>query len=523
MKAAIFGVTMSSSQAAPPSDQERETESSLKTGPGPGSESSGVEPQETRSRHVLLIVDDEPGILETLAMTLSDDARVLTAPSGQEALEILEREDVSLVLTDQRMPGISGVDLLARARSLRPDAVRILLTGYADVDVIADAINRARVYRYIHKPWEPNELRLTVKRALEAYDLARENRDLTRRLEEANLRLREENVLLRREAGRRYRFDQVIGQAPAMQRLFDLLERVADTTATVLLTGETGTGKDLVARAIHYQGPRSNAAFVAQNCGALPESLLESELFGHRRGAFTSAVQDKRGLFEVANGGTIFLDEIGETSAAMQVRLLRVLENGEIRPLGSSQSRHVDVRVIAATNSDLRQEVEEGRFRQDLFYRLNVVHIHLPPLRERREDIPLLSEHFLELSNEKLVKRVQGLTRAAIEVLLAYPWPGNVRELANEIERAVALSGSARLIDEPMLSDQLRRSVPVRGPRQAAEGVVETWDLNRAVEGLKRRMIASALEETGTKSGAAQKLGIPRQSLQKMIKRLGIE
>jgi two-component system response regulator HupR/HoxA len=511
---------MSSLQGAPPTDQERDTEPH-ETGPEP--ESSGVTPGEARPRHVLLLVDDEPGILETLAMTLADDARVLTAQSGQEALGILEREEVSLVLTDQRMPGISGVDLLARARSLRPDAVRILLTGYADVEVIADAINRARVYRYIHKPWEPNELRLTVKRALEAYDLARENRELTRRLEEANLRLREENVLLRREAGRRYRFDQVIGQSPAMQRLFDLLERVADTTATVLLTGETGTGKDLVARAIHYQGPRSNAPFVAQNCGALPESLLESELFGHRRGAFTSAVQDKRGLFEVANGGTIFLDEVGETTPGMQVRLLRVLENGEIRPLGSSESRQVDVRVIAATNSDLRQEVEEGRFRQDLFYRLNVVHIHLAPLRERREDIPLLSEHFLELTNEKLAKRVQGLTRAAVEVLLAYPWPGNVRELANEIERAVALSGSARLIDEAMLSDQLRRSVPVRGPRQAAAGVVETWDLNRAVEGLKRRMIASALEETGTKSGAAQKLGIPRQSLQKMIKRLGIE
>jgi transcriptional regulator with PAS, ATPase and Fis domain len=308
-----------------------------------------------------------------------------------------------------------------------------------------------------------------------------------------------------------------------MQDLFDLLEKLADTDATVLLTGETGTGKDLVARAIHYQGARRNAPFVAQNCGALPESLLESELFGHRRGAFTSAVEDKRGLFEVANGGTIFLDEIGETTPGMQVRLLRVLEGGEFRPLGSSEVRRVDVRVIASTNRDLREAVETGRFRRDLFYRLNVVHIHLPPLRDRREDIPLLAEHFLKISNEHLSKEVQGITQPAMDLLLAYTWPGNVRELSNEIERAVALSGSSRLIDDNMLSEHLRGSVPVRPPGEVGAAEMETWSLKLALEGVQRRMIKRALEATGSKSGAAQRLGIPRQSLQKMIKRLGIE
>jgi two-component system response regulator HupR/HoxA len=477
---------------------------------------------ETRLLRTVLVVDDEPGILETLSLTLAEEARVLTARDASEALSVLEREDVALVLTDQRMPGMTGIELLERARSLRPDALRILLTGYADHEVVADAVNRGQIYRYLQKPWEPGELRLTVRRALEAFDLARENRELSRRLEEANADLKRENVLLRREAGHRHRFDAIIGRSATMERLLDLVEKVSGTTATVLLTGETGTGKELVARAIHYHGPRSEAPFVAQNCGALPESLLESELFGHRRGAFTTAVRDKRGLFEVAHGGTIFLDEIAETTPGMQVRLLRVLESGEIRPLGSSEARRVDVRVIAATNRDLRGALEQGSFREDLFYRLNVVHIHLPPLRERREDVPLLAEHFLARSNAKLGKRVQGFTSSAMDLMLAYHWPGNVRELANEIERAIALAGGARRIDGAMLSEHLRRSVPVRGPSEASASEVETWDLNRALEGLKRRMILAALEAMGTKSRAAQRLGIPRQSLQKMIKRLGI-
>jgi two-component system response regulator HupR/HoxA len=493
--------------------------------PDPGEHPGAALPSssERRAQHTILVVDDEEGILETVALTLADEATVRTARTAAEGLEILQHEEVALVLTDQRMPGMSGVELLERARRTRPQAIRILVTGYADLNALVDAINRAQVYGYIPKPWEPNALRLTVRRALEAYDLARENLELTHRLEEANVRLVDENVLLRREAGRRYRFDRVLGESEPMQQLFDLLDKVVPTSATVLLTGETGTGKDLVARAIHYQGSRRDAPFVAQNCGALPENLLESELFGHRRGAFTSAVSDKRGLFEVANGGTIFLDEVGETTPAMQVRLLRVLESGEFRPLGSSEVRRVDVRVIAATNRDLREAVAQGRFREDLFYRLNVVQIRLPLLRERLDDIPLLAEHFLKASNERLDKRVHGIGRSAMDLLLAYRWPGNVRELANEIERAVALSGSAEVIDQRMLSDHLRNSVHLQEPHEAGSAEIETWSLNLALEGLKRRMIQSALKATGSKSAAAQKLGIPRQSLQKMIKRLGIE
>jgi two-component system response regulator HupR/HoxA len=494
--------------------------------PGGNGSAGDLKPEVPRvepPRPILLLVDDEKPILETLALTLIDEGRILTARNGAEALDVLEREDVSLILTDQRMPEMNGVELLERARKIRPDSIRILLTGYADVEALADAINRGEVYRYLHKPWEPNELRLTVRRALEAYALARQNRELTRQIEEVNSKLRQENVLLRRAAGERYRFDRVLGQSPAMQTVFDLLERVAETAATVLLTGETGTGKDLVGRAIHFQGARSEGAFVAQNCGALPESLLESELFGHKRGAFTTAIADKRGLFEVADRGTMFLDEIAETTPGMQVRLLRVLEDGVIRPLGSSETRNVDVRVIAATNRDLRQAVAEGRFREDLFYRLNVINIHLPPLRDRREDVPLLVSHFLETSNKRLGKSIEGLTRSAMDLLLAYDWPGNVRELANEIERAIALSGSAHLIDEGMLSEHLRGAVPVRGPSEVEHAGIETWDLNRAVDGLKRRMVRAALDASGSKSGAAQRLGIPRQSLQKMIKRLGLE
>jgi len=309
-----------------------------------------------------------------------------------------------------------------------------------------------------------------------------------------------------------------------MNRVFEVMEKVASTDATVLLTGETGTGKDLVARAIHYSGPRKNARFVAQNCAALPETLLESELFGHKRGAFTGAHQDKKGLFELADGGTIFLDEIGETKPGMQVRLLRVLQDGEIRPLGSSETRKVDVRVIAATNLDLRKEVAEGRFREDLYYRLRVVEIHLPPLRERRSDIPSLAHQFLDRANRKMGRTLKGFTNAAMDRLVAHSWSGNVRELENEIERVVALAGDAEMVTVDMFSEHIREALPEQSaPLEELGPGPRVWDLNRSVDALKRRLILDALTETGSKSRAAEKLGIPRQSLQKMMKRLGLK
>jgi two-component system response regulator HupR/HoxA len=469
--------------------------------------------------YAILIVDDEPAILESLRLTLGDDYRVLTASSGEEGLALLEGEDVALIIADQVMPRMSGVEFLERTIERCPGAIRMMLTGYADIGSLSRAINEGRIYRYIAKPWETSEVRLNVKRALEAYELTSRNAELTSELERANRRLQAENVYLRREVERRYAFDQIIGSSPAMDRVFEVMQKVAETDATVLLTGETGTGKDLVAHAIHYAGPRKQRRFVAQNCAALPDTLLESELFGHKRGAFTGAHADKKGLFEIADAGTIFLDEIGETQPGMQVRLLRVLQDGEIRPLGSSETRKVDVRILAATNRDLRQDVENGRFREDLYYRLRVVEIHLPALRERRADIPLLAHHFLDASSRKMGRKVTGFTNAAMDRLTAHDWSGNVRELQNEIERAVALAGDVPAITLEMLSDEVRGgSPPAVGELPPPSGA----SLNDAVDALKRQLILEAIRETGSKTRAAERLGIPRQSLQKMMKRLEI-
>jgi two-component system response regulator HupR/HoxA len=478
----------------------------------------GARPEAGSRSYGILIVDDEPAILESLELTLGSDYRVHTATSGEAGLEILDREEIALIISDQVLPSMNGVEFLEKAIERNPQAIRMMLTGYADIGSLARAINEGRIYRFITKPWEPEEVRLNVKRALEAYELATENIQLAAALADANTRLRAENRYLRSEVERRYGFDQIIASSPVMDGVFDVMEKVAATDATVLIVGETGTGKDLVARAIHYSGPRKDARFVAQNCAALPDTLLESELFGHMRGAFTGAHADKRGLFETADRGTIFLDEVGEMHPGMQVRLLRVLQDGEIRPLGSSETRTVDVRVIAATNRDLRKHVEDGHFREDLYYRLRVVEIPLPPLRERKADVPLLAHHFLDIANNKMKRKIQGFSNAAIDRLVAYAWSGNVRELENEIERTVALAGDVDTIGVDMLSEEIRGAIPTANV--APEAYSGASSLADAVDRLKRHMIAAAIAETGSKTRAAEKLGIPRQSLQKMMKRL---
>ena len=470
----------------------------------------------------ILIVDDEEAILESLDFTLGDEYRVFTATNGRDGLAIFDKEDIALVIADQNMPGLSGVEFLEKVIERDVRAIRMMLTGYADISSLARAINSGRIYRYITKPWEPDELRINVKRALESYTLSSENSALAGALAEANERLRAENRYLREEVERRYSFDGIIGDSPAMQRVFEIMKKVAETDATVLITGETGTGKELVARAIHYAGSRREKRFVAQNCGALPDTLLESELFGHRRGAFTGANQDKQGLFEAADGGTIFLDEIGETEPGMQVRLLRVLQEGEIRPIGSSDTLHVDVRVLAATNRDLQSRVKEDRFREDLFYRLRVVEIEVPPLRERRSDIPALADYFLESANTRMQRSLKGFSNAAMDLLTAYAWRGNVRELENEIERVAVLAGDEEQVSVEMLSGPIRGSQPESLPGSASDAEIEDWNLNLSVDNMKRRMITRAIEETGSKTRAAERLGIPRQSLQKMMKRLGL-
>lgn len=472
-----------------------------------------------QQRPKILIVDDEQASLNAMFRTLRKEFDVIQALNAPAALEVLRSEPVAVIIADQRMPDMSGVELFREALNIQPDAVRVLITGYMDIEATIDAINRGQVFYYISKPWEPEELRLITRRAAEQYRLRRENRQLMAELRAANARLQEENIILHREAEKQYVFENIIGQSEAMQEVFRLMQKIIPTDTTVLLSGETGTGKELVARAIHYNGPRKAKLFVAQNCAALPDTLLESELFGHVKGAFTGAGNDKKGLFELADGGTIFLDEIADTSPAFQQRLLRVLQEGEIRPVGSEKTIRVNVRIISATNRDLREAVETGKFREDLFYRLNVFPIRIPPLRERREDIPLLAEHFLQKYRQKHQKQIPGITREALEVLLTAAFPGNVRELENEIERAVALADEGKPITPDLLSPRLREE----GSRWG-EFLRRPGSLKEIVESVEKHLIRQKLRECrGNISRAARELGLSRVGLQKKIRRYGID
>lgn len=391
-------------------------------------------------RHRLLIIDDEKEILRSLTLTFMQDYEVFTTSSGTEALEIVAREDISLVLADQRMPEITGVELLTKVFHINPNIVRIILTGYTDTAAIIDAINQGHIYQYVTKPWERQELRIIVKRALDSYEIGLENQRLFRELQSANLRLTNENVFLKREISKEWQDTTIIGQSAAMRPVLALIERVITNPVTVLLTGETGVGKTLLARYLHYRGPRQDQLFIEQNCGTLPEALLESELFGHKRGAFTGAVQDRRGLFEAADGGTLLLDEVSEMSPGLQVKLLQVLQEGKFRRLGENETRQVNVRIIAATNKDLKAAVDSGQFRMDLYYRLNVFPIHIPPLRDRPEDIPALAQYCLIKQARKLNPHITGFSDDALQSLRSYEYPGNVRELENLVERALILS-----------------------------------------------------------------------------------
>jgi two-component system response regulator HupR/HoxA len=446
-------------------------------------------------------------VLDALEAILAEEFRVLRAGSGDAALEILGRESVAVILTDYRMPGMNGVELLRRSQDVVPDAMRIVLTAYTDVDSLMEAINRGRIYHFIAKPWDPNDLCVVVRRAAERFALVRENARLRDELELAYNALRRDAAEVQQ---RPLSFERLIGAESGLKRQVELARKVLDADTTVLLTGETGTGKELVARLIHENGARRRARFVAQNCAALPETLLESELFGHTRGAFTGATAERRGLFEEADGGTIFLDEIGETSPAMQLRLLRVLQEGEVRRVGSSTARKVDVRVIAATNADLEAEIRAGRFRQDLFYRLNVFPIALPALRERAEDVDALADHFLRVYRTRARRAVPSISGDALSALRAYPFPGNVRELQNEIERAVMLVDDGEPIRAEHLSERVRSGPP---PATTAR------TLGDAIEQLKRRMIEDALRECGSITRAAERLGLTRQNLQQMLRR----
>jgi len=474
-------------------------------------------------RHKILIVDDESDILDALRWTFEDDYDVLAAQGGREGLAALRREDVSVIIADQRMPEMTGAEFLAQAMDLAPGTMRIMLTGYTDMDALVKAVNAGHIYHYIAKPWEPEDLKLEVRRAIQSYEMAAElDRryaeilNLNRELEEARQKLEQENVQLRQAAQQRFRFEGLVGQSPAMARVYDLIDKVLNSDVSVMLTGETGTGKELLARCIHFNGPRKDGPFVTQNCGALPPELLESELFGHRRGSFTGALEDRPGLFETADDGTVFLDEISETSPGMQVRLLRVLQEGEIRRVGETSDRKVNVRVVAATNRDLRAEVKAGRFREDLFFRLNVFPVELPPLRDRQEDVPLLTAHFLTVYAPD---RQPRFTPRAMDLLCRYAWPGNVRELENEVQRALLLAGDANHIGPEHLSESVRGQSAVIAPEGKTSGALKS-----TLSQIEREMIASALARThGNRTHAARALGISRWGLVQKIERYGIE
>src|SRR5579864_8490832 len=369
----------------------------------------------------ILVVDDERSMRELLAIVLRREGyEVLLAENGRMAIDVLGREPVDLLISDIKMPDMSGVDVLRSAKRIDQDILGIMITAFASTDSAVEAM-RLGACDYLSKPFDVDLLRMKVREKIE------------------NRQLRQENVLLKRTLGLAHQFSNIIGRSEAMLDVFKMIETVARTNSTILLTGESGTGKGLVAQAIHFHSLRRDKPMVALNCGAMPENLLESELFGHMRGAFTGADSNKKGLLEVAERGTVFLDEIGEMSAVMQVKLLRVLQERRFRRVGGLEELQADIRVIAATNQDLTKLVADGRFREDLFYRINVIPIVLPPLRERREDIPLLAEHFLAKYGTHMEKHIARISREAMDLLVRHDWPGNIRELENAIERAVAL------------------------------------------------------------------------------------
>jgi len=458
----------------------------------------------------ILVVDDEPDILRAFELSYGDDFTILTAGAGARALEILGAEDVSVIVSDQRMPAMDGSEFLERSMGVRPNAVRIVLTGYTDIDALVRAVNRSRIYRYLSKPWDDEEMRTALTRAIELFQLTRENARLVEELRRANVRLAAENAYLRTTS---FEPGRIVGDSPLMREVLALVDKVAPHGSTVLVQGETGTGKELVARAIHDASPRADRLFVAVNCAALAEGILESELFGHKRGSFTGALADKQGLFEVADGGTLFLDEISETPPGLQAKLLRVLQEGEIRPVGDTRDRKVDVRVVVATNRKLEDEVKAGRFREDLYYRLRVFPIRLPALRDRLEDVPALARHLVARLASQVRKPVGEPTPETIAALQRYAFPGNVRELANELERAILLAEPGAPLTEDLLSDH----VTAAGP-QSAPSVLQS-----RTDGFEREQIVAALERAGgVKTHAAEELGITYRGLLKKMRRLGM-
>ena len=425
----------------------------------------------------ILVVDDEKSMRDLLSITLEKEGYdVLTAAGGEPAIEALHRESVDAVITDLRMPKVDGLQVLRVAKEISPDMAVIVITAVASTETAVEAM-KLGAYDYITKPFKLDEVNLIVRNALE------------------RKRLRDENLYLRRQLETQHRFENIIGKSGVIAEVFDTIRKIADSPSTAMVTGESGTGKELVARAIHFNSFRRDKPFVSVNCGAIPEGLMESELFGHVRGAFTGAVSNKVGLFSAAEGGTLFLDEITEIPALLQVKLLRAIQVREIRRVGDTKDIKTDVRLIAASNRDLEEAVAEGILREDLFYRLNVIPIQLPPLRERREDIPLLVAHFLQKFSKELGKDVRGVTPEAMAVLERYRWPGNIRELENVLERAIVL-GAGDMLGIDSLPESVRRERPVKG-LDSVDLPEDGLDLEATLDAIESRYLQRALDRTG--------------------------
>lgn len=440
----------------------------------------------------ILVIDDDLNTCNLLTRLLQKEGIEVTADNSPlNAIDLFKKDNFDLVITDFYMPEMNGTELIGRIKQINPDVDVIVMTAFASIDNAVEAMRKG-AYDYIVKPFQNDDLLLSVKRVLE------------------KRRLAEENKYLRAELSRKYSFYNIIGKSPAMQNIFNIIERVANSDATALLIGESGTGKELVARAIHFSGKRRDKNFVAINCSALPDTLLESELFGHIKGAFTGATENKQGLFEYANGGTLFLDEIADTSPSVQAKLLRVIEDKKIRRLGDNREIEVDVRIVTATSRNLRRLIEENTFREDLFYRINVFPINIPALRDRKEDIPLLIDHFL--------KGRKQINSATLDILVNYHWPGNVRELENMIERLVVFSDS-----DTIMPDDLPSEVRDTVCKKIDSGLSYLEAKKRVIDEFNHNFISCALRQTGGNvTKAAERLRLDRANLQRLMRRYGI-
>jgi two-component system response regulator PilR (NtrC family) len=453
----------------------------------------------------ILVVDDEESIREFLDIMLRKEGYEVTlAEDGARAIDLLKKKTFDLVISDLQMPQVTGMELLKHVRDNFPDLLFMMITAFGTTETAVEAMKMG-AYDYITKPFKIDEVRIVIGNALKSKNLEVENR------------------VLKKELGKENSFQNIVGNSESMHRIFDLVRRVSQAPTNVLVTGESGTGKEVVAKAIHYNGPLKDRPFVTINCGAIPENLMESEMFGHKKGSFTGAVVDKSGLFEVADGGTLFLDEVGELPLSIQVKLLRAIQERIIRRVGATDDIKVDVRIIAATNRDLEKMVNDGTFRQDLYYRLNVIQIKTPSLRERRDDIPLLANHFLKKYNDRLGKNIGGISQEAMEMLKKYDYPGNVRELENIIERTVALESGSTILPESLPPFVNTPSGRKMASSQEIEIGPEGIDLDKIIGQIEKELLVKAIHvANGTKKRAAKLLNISFRSMRYRVEKYGL-